>query len=81
MLYNAHSLNVLTTIDTRYCDIGAHCFMLLNFLPNTLRFAMSISLALNRSKLAMVIMRGHLLVLEYLIASHGMVPAFKLHLL
>lgn len=55
--------------------------MLLNFLPNTLRFAMSISLALNRSKLAMVIMRGHLLVLEYLIASHGMVPAFKLHLL
>ena len=81
MLNNTHALNVLATVNAWNVDIGANCLVTLNLLSNALGFAMPISFAFNRGKLAVVVMSGYLLILEHLSAAHAVIPALKLHLL
>ena len=81
MLNDAHALYVLATVNTWHVDIGANCFVTLNFFSNAFGFAMPVRFAFNRGKLAFVIMSGHLLILEHISTTHAVIPALKLHLL
>jgi hypothetical protein len=81
VLNDAHTLYVLATVNAWHVDIGTNCLMTLNFFSNTFGFTVPIGFAFNRGKLAVIIMRSHLLILEHLSTAHAVISALKLHLL
>jgi len=81
VMYDILPLYILSAINARDRNIRANRLMTLYFFANTFRFAMLVRITFDWSKLAIIVVSSHLLVLQDLCASHCVVSALELHFL
>jgi len=81
VFHNVHSLYFFATVNAGHQNIRAHCFMLVNFFPNALSFALLKRRALYWCESADLIVLLDLGVGEYLLATQVEVIAHELHVL